>query len=117
MFGGNQESDKALLKAVSKRLERTGTQSRLTATVAHGGVTLRGHLQYENQRMAILKAIQGVSGVRNVIDQLQAPPNVRPAMGQYVSQESASPAAAAVATNEGMPAAAVEADSPPVAPA
>jgi hypothetical protein len=112
MFGGNQESDKALLKAVCKRLERTGTQSRLSATVAHGGVTLRGNLQYENQRMAILKAIQGVSGVRNVIDQLQAPAKNRPAMGQYLAPESASPAEAA-ATDEGMPPAAAAVASPP----
>ena len=80
MFGGNEVSDKALLKSVHRRLERTGTgsQSRLTASVQRGTVTLSGKLQYENQRLPIVKSVRGVSGVRQVIDQLQSPPKTNP---------------------------------------
>ena len=97
MFGGNKDSDKSLLKAVSKRLERTGTQSRLTCTVQSGAVTLRGKLQYEKQRMAIVKAVQGVSGVRNVVDQLQAPPKVQTSMTNRATGQTTPTTSAAVA--------------------
>jgi hypothetical protein len=85
MFGGNNESDKSLLKSVNRRLERTGTQSRLSATVQRGTVTLRGKLRFENQRMTIVKAINGVSGVRNVVDQLVGPPKMRPSPTRHES--------------------------------
>ena len=80
MFGGNDVSDKALLKSVNRRLDRTGTgsQTRLTATVQRGTVTITGKLQYDNQRVPIMKAIRSVAGVRNVVDQLLSPPKVRP---------------------------------------
>lgn len=80
MFGGNQTSDKALLKSVNRRLDRTGTgsQSKVTASVQRGTVTLSGQLQYENQRMPIMKAVRSVAGVRQVIDQLRPAPKVRP---------------------------------------
>jgi hypothetical protein len=80
MFGQNQQSDKELQKTVSKRLERTGTgsQSKVQAIVRRGAVTLSGKLQYERQRAPILKAVQSVAGVRQVIDQLQTPPSKRP---------------------------------------
>lgn len=83
MFGNNEVSDKALLKTVNRRLDRTGTgsQTRVTASVQRGTVTLLGKLQYENQRRPIVKAIQSVAGVRQVIDQLQAPPKVKPQFG------------------------------------
>ena len=80
MFGGTDISDKALMKSVSRRLERTGTgsQSRVTAAVQRGTVTLSGKLQYENLRIPIMRAVRGVSGVRQVIDQLQSPPKLKP---------------------------------------
>lgn len=80
MFGRNEVSDKALLKSVTTKLQRTGmsSQSRLAATVQRGAVTLTGKLQYENQRRPIVKAIQAVAGVRQVIDQLQSPPKRNP---------------------------------------
>jgi 16S rRNA U516 pseudouridylate synthase RsuA-like enzyme len=80
MFGQNQLSDKELQKTVSKRLERTGTgsQSKVQAVVRRGAVTLTGKLQYERQRSPILKAVQCIAGVRQVIDQLQTPPKTRP---------------------------------------
>lgn len=80
MFGQNQQSDKELQKTVSKRLERTGTgsQSKVSAIVRRGAVTLTGKLQYERQRSPILKAVQAIAGVRQIIDQLQTPPAKRP---------------------------------------
>ncbi len=80
MFGTNEVPDQALLKTVNRRLVRTGTgsQSKVTAAVQRGTVTLSGKLQYENQRNSIVKAIKSVSGVRQVIDQLQSPPKRNP---------------------------------------
>jgi len=80
MFGGNDTSDKALLKSVTRRMERSGAgaQSGLRAAVQRGTVTLTGKLKYENQRIPLMKAVRGVSGVRNIIDQLQSPPKVKP---------------------------------------
>jgi len=78
MFGNSAVADKALQKLVNRRLERTGSQMRLTATVRQGTVTLTGALRYEKQRIPIMKAITGVSGVRQVVDRLQAPPKVKP---------------------------------------
>jgi osmotically-inducible protein OsmY len=85
MFGGTDISDKALLKTVTRRLERSGagSQSGIKASVQRGAVTLVGKLKYENQRLPIVKAVRGVSGVRNVVDQLQSPPKVKP---QYPQQ-------------------------------
>ena len=83
MFGKNEVTDKELLKTVNRRLDRTGTgsQSRITALVQRGNVTLTGKLQYENQRLPIVKAVQSVAGVRQVIDQLKSPPKVKPHAG------------------------------------
>jgi len=79
MLGRNDLSDKELLKAVNKKLSRTGTgaSSRITATVRQGNITLAGTLQYEMQRVPLIKAAQGVEGVRQVIDNLQSPPSAR----------------------------------------
>ena len=76
MFGKNDVPDRALLRTVDQRLDRTGTgsQSKVTASVQRGIVTLKGRLQYENQRTPILKAVRNIAGVRQVIDQLQSPP-------------------------------------------
>lgn len=80
MFGGNDTSDKALQKSVTRRMERSGagSQSGLRATVQRGTVTLTGKLKYENQRIPLMKAVRGISGVRSIIDQLQSPPKVKP---------------------------------------
>ena len=74
MFGNDGAADKALQKLVSRRLERTGTQSGLAAAVQRGVVTLTGKLRNEASRLSIVKALRGVPGVRNVIDQLVSPP-------------------------------------------
>ena len=76
MFGRDKTSDKDLLKAVNKRLMRAGgsSQTRLTATVQQGTVTLSGTLRHAIQRKSITKAVNGIAGVRRVIDQIQLAP-------------------------------------------
>jgi osmotically-inducible protein OsmY len=73
MFGRNQISDKELLKTVNQRLARTGTggQSKISASVLQGTITLSGSLQYAMQRSPIVKAASNIAGVRRVIDQMQ----------------------------------------------
>jgi len=79
MFGVNGNSDKALQKLVDRRLQRSGgSGSGLRAVVMGGSVTLSGNLKYESQRMPLLKALRGVAGVRSVLDQLKAPPKLKP---------------------------------------
>jgi osmotically-inducible protein OsmY len=74
MFGGNDNSDKALQKQVDRRLQRSGGGGPgIKAVVMRGSVTLTGKLKYESQRMPLLKALRGVAGVRGVLDQLQVP--------------------------------------------
>jgi osmotically-inducible protein OsmY len=77
MFGGNANSDKALQKLVDRRLQRSNGGG-LRAVVLNGSVTLTGKLKYENQRIPLMKAMRGVAGVRNILDQLQAPPKLKP---------------------------------------
>ena len=86
MIGGkNPAADKALQKLVDRRLQQSGgSQLGLKAVVVNGSVTLVGKLKYDNQRMPLMKALRGVPGVKNIQDQLQAPPKVvpgRPAPG------------------------------------
>lgn len=71
MFGKNV-SDKDLLRTINQRLSRAGasSQTRVTASVQQGNVTVSGSLQYPYQRGAIIKAIERIAGVRRVIDQL-----------------------------------------------
>jgi osmotically-inducible protein OsmY len=73
MFGQNRISDGDLLKSVNQKLSRTGTssQSKVTASVRGGTVTLTGNLQYANQRIEIVKAASRSNGVRQVIDNMQ----------------------------------------------
>lgn len=78
MIGRNAVSDKQLLKSVNQRLSRTGSQSNVKAIVRQGVVTLTGKLRYANQRLPIVKAAKSVAGVRQVLDQLQAPPSTKP---------------------------------------
>jgi osmotically-inducible protein OsmY len=74
MFGGNANSDKELQKLVDRRLQRSGGGAGLRAMVMGGSVTISGNLQYESQRIPLMKALRGVAGVRNVQDQLKASP-------------------------------------------
>ncbi len=78
MFQNDKNTDAALLKTVNQKLSRGGggSQSRITATVQRGTVTLTGKLQYDAQRAPLTKAVASVAGVRRVVDQLTVPPRV-----------------------------------------
>jgi osmotically-inducible protein OsmY len=79
MFGKNPAADKALQKLVDRRLQQSGgSQLGLKAVVVNGSVTIVGKLKYDNQRIPLVKAMRGVPGVRNILDQLQTPPKVVP---------------------------------------
>ena len=84
MFGSNQASDNVLLKTVNQRLQRAGggSQSRITAAVSQGSVTLTGNLQYDAQRSPLVKSVARIAGVRRVIDQLRIKPKA--AYPEYV---------------------------------
>ena len=71
---GNQIPDKTLLRDISKKLMRTGTQTNVIAAVSSGYVTLTGVLQYENQRRTLIRAANQVAGVRHVGDQMTVQP-------------------------------------------
>src|SRR3954464_11568233 len=85
MGGKNPAADKALQKLVDRRLQQSGgAQLGLKAVVVNGSVTLVGKLKYDTQRIPLMKAMRGVPGVRNILDQLRSPPKVvpsRPAPG------------------------------------
>ncbi len=70
---GKQIPDNTLLKSVSQKLiQRSGGSGcKLTAAVSGGTVTLSGMLAQEYQRRAIVSSMNGISGVRRVIDQMQ----------------------------------------------
>lgn len=76
MVLGNQVPDKTLLKSVNQKLMQRagGSGSKITANVASGTVTLSGTLAQEYQRKTIVSAMQTISGVRRVIDQMTVTP-------------------------------------------
>ncbi len=74
MFGKKQIPDKTLLKEVDKKLMRAGSQTKITAFVNGGIVTLRGALTQEHQRRALIRVTNQVSGVRQVVDQMTLQP-------------------------------------------
>jgi BON domain-containing protein len=74
MFNRNEVPDKELLKTVNARLARTGTGSKVTATVSRGTVTLSGNLRYAAQRAPLMSAANSIAGIRQVIDRMQCPP-------------------------------------------
>ena len=67
---GNSVPDKTLLREANKKLLRAGTQTKVTASVSGGCLTLMGTLQYEIQRRPIMRAVNQVSGMRNVVDRM-----------------------------------------------
>ena len=72
MLGRTEVPDRDLLRTVNQRLSRmgSGAESRLSASVDHGTVTLSGMLPYENQHTPIVRAVSNIPGVHRVIDQL-----------------------------------------------
>ena len=74
----NQVPDKDLSKNINKRLVRIGAPTKVLAEVSRGVVTLIGPLRYEYERKQIVKAVNAISGVQQVIDQLLSPPERKP---------------------------------------
>ena len=73
MWHRESVSDKTILQQVNRQLGRAGLGwgSRISVEVRTGDVTLAGNIQYETQRRPLLRAVDGVAGVRRVTDQLQ----------------------------------------------
>jgi len=77
--------DKVILAKVNQRLSQCGMGSNVhvNAVVRNGTVTISGMLDFEYQRRPLLRAANGVQGVRLVLDQLR----VKPPM-HWVHQQS-----------------------------
>ena len=73
---GKDVSDRELLKSVSKKLLQRagGSGCKVTATVASGSVTLAGVLTQEYQRRMVDSSMQGINGVKRVIDSMTVAP-------------------------------------------
>jgi osmotically-inducible protein OsmY len=73
---GVQSSDPKITQNITQRLQGCGIRapSKVTIASAGGQVTLSGTIQYEHQRQQAMKAVQGVSGVRRVVDNLRVAP-------------------------------------------
>jgi hypothetical protein len=98
MGGKNPAADKALQKLVDRRLQQSGgSQLGPKAVVVNGSVTLTGKLKYDNQRLPMMKAMRGVPGVKNLVDQVQGAPKHVPKRPEQAPQpaKSASPPPAA----------------------
>ena len=74
---GDRVPDRQVLQNVNKKLRQAGSQSKVSASVRGGCVTLTGALQYENQRRQIVRKMHQVTGVRQVIDQMTVPARKR----------------------------------------
>lgn len=74
---GNSVPDKTLLRDINKKLLRAGTQTKIVASVNCGCLTLTDTLQFEIQRRPILRAVNQVSGVRRLMDQMTMRPKKR----------------------------------------
>ena len=71
MFAKNEVTDKELLRTITQRIARSGSsQSKISAAVQRGTVTLSGTLFAETQRMQIMRVAGQISGVRTVVDQM-----------------------------------------------
>jgi hypothetical protein len=89
MGGKNPAADKALQKLVDKRLQQSGgARLGLKAIVVNGCVTMTGKLKYDNQRIPLMKAMRGVPGVKNILDQVQGAPKHVPARPEQYCKPS-----------------------------
>ncbi len=66
-------SDPMISQKVQEKLSNMGIRAPCRVTVASnkGMVTLSGSIQYEHQRHIVVHAIQAVTGVQRVLDQLR----------------------------------------------
>lgn len=73
MSSGRTIPDSQISKSVNQKLMQRGSIAgcKLTATVANGQVTIVGTVENEHQKKPIISALNGISGVRRVIDQSQ----------------------------------------------
>lgn len=76
MLYENRVPDKELTAKVTQRLSRCGlgSHSVVHATIRNGTVTITGTVDYEYQRKPLVRSLNGVPGVRLVIDQLKVKP-------------------------------------------
>jgi osmotically-inducible protein OsmY len=76
MAFGSQVPDKTLLRSVNQKLmqKAAGSGSKINATIQGGTVTLSGALAQEHQRKSILACVNGVTGVRRVVDTMTVVP-------------------------------------------
>ena len=73
---GKQIPDKTLLRSVEQKLSQRvgGSGSKLAVTVNSGTVTLSGTLSQEYLRRSITSAMNGIGGVKRVVDNMVVPP-------------------------------------------
>ena len=64
--------DRTITRQVTGKLARRGlnTPCHVTVDTLKGQVTLSGSVQYAHQKTAAVQAVNGISGVRRVIDRL-----------------------------------------------
>ena len=76
MLALQNDSDRELLKSVNKKLLQRagGSGCKITATVASGMVTLAGILGQEYQRRLLISSMQGINGVKRVVDSMTVAP-------------------------------------------
>ena len=73
----NQVSDKSLLQSVQRKLLQKCAGGKVVATIRGGDATVSGMIKNEHERKPIIRTIQGVQGIRRVIDQLRVIERVR----------------------------------------
>ncbi|MCC6510578.1 MAG: BON domain-containing protein [Pirellulaceae bacterium] len=68
--------DNQLTRAVTMKLAQRsgGSGCKVSAAVANGYVTITGSVEAEYQKRPIINAVNGINGVRRVIDQLVVVP-------------------------------------------
>lgn len=73
---GKEVSDRELLKSVNRKLMQRagGSGCKVNASVSSGLVTLSGVLGQEYQRRPLLSAMQGINGVKRVLDSMTVAP-------------------------------------------
>ncbi len=75
MAFGKQVPDKQVLKSVQQKLvQKAGYGSKVAATIESGTIRLTGVIAQEHLRKQILSSMNGISGVRRVIDTMTVVP-------------------------------------------
>jgi osmotically-inducible protein OsmY len=72
MVMGKPVPDKTLLRSVSQKIAQkcAGSTAKVTASVVSGTITLSGVLASETQRKIIMSSMQGIGGVRRIVDSM-----------------------------------------------